>query len=126
MTVHRLKPLSATRSTDGAILPPDYKPPVWVGNRRVMRTMSGIVIGGALVRNHGPAANDEKLTLVKAEMSADAERIQAAMNNPLTARKALRDRVLRLLHILRTEVRARRLLRDAVHEATVKRFVSWL
>jgi hypothetical protein len=38
----------------------------------------------------------------------------------------LRDRVLRLLHILRTEVRARRLLRDAVHEATVKRFVSWL
>lgn len=125
MFVHSFRPEPATRAETGAALPPNYTPPQWV-NGRALRTASGVLIGGALVRNMGPAANDEMLTLVSHDMTEDGERLQAALLNPRTAPRRLRDRVLRVLHILRTEVRARRLLRAALHETTVKRLVSWL
>lgn len=126
MPVHSLKPEPHIRAASGATLPSGYTPPAWTGNRRAMQTSSGVLIGAALIRPNGPAANDDQLTLVPHEMTEDGERVQAALLDPRTKPRRLCDWAQRTLHVLRTDVRAWRLLRAALHEATTKRLASWL
>lgn len=126
MPVHSLKPEPHVRAASGATLPSGYTPPAWTGNRRAMQTSSGVLIGAALIRANAPAANDDTLTLVPHEMTFDDERAQSALLNRSTARPTPLDLTKRLVHLLRTSARARRLLRSAVHEVTTKRLASWL